>query len=198
VDLVAERVDVALRVGPLRQSGLVARRVTTINIVTCAAPAYLANHGEPRTPDDLRQHRLLGLTTASGAPPEWTFPPPYTPKRLKLHFAMLFNAAEAPVISAAAGLGIAHTADLLIAEYVARGELKMILEDYILPGPPISLVYPSAGHQLAKVRVFSDFAAELMLRWNDTVRRWIAQPPQPARAPHLLTARIPARLGEET
>jgi hypothetical protein len=67
-----------------------------------------------------------------------------------------------------------------------------------VPGPPISLVYPSAGHQLAKVRVFSDFAAELMLRWNDTVRRWIAQPPQPTRASHVLTARIPARLGEDT
>ncbi|MGL6222300.1 MAG: LysR family transcriptional regulator, partial [Steroidobacteraceae bacterium] len=82
VDLVAERVDVALRVGPIRQSGLVARRVSQINIVTCAAPAYLQDHGEPRTPDDLRSHRLVGLSEASGAPPEWTFPPPYTPKRL--------------------------------------------------------------------------------------------------------------------
>lgn len=181
VDIVAERVDVALRVGAIKQSGLVARRISQINVVTCASPTYLADHGEPRTPDDLHQHRLLGLTTAAGAAPEWTFPPPYTARRLKLHFAMLFNAAEAPMIAAAAGLGIAHTGDLLIAEYVARGELKLILEDYIVPGPPISLVYPSAGHQAAKVRVFSDFAADLMRKWNDTVRRWIATPPQPSR-----------------
>jgi LysR family transcriptional regulator for bpeEF and oprC len=180
VDIVADRVDVALRVGPIKQSGLVARRISQINLVTCASPTYLADHGEPRTPDDLHQHRLLGLTTAAGASPEWTFPPPYTPRRLKLHFAMLFNSAEAPVIAATAGLGIAHTGDLIIAEYVARGELKLVLEDYIVAGPPISLIYPSSGHQSAKVRVFSDFAADLMRKWNETVRRWIASPPQPA------------------
>jgi len=179
VDIVADRVDVALRVGPIKQSGLVARRISQINLVTCASPTYLADHGEPRTPDDLHQHRLLGLTSAAGASPEWTFPPPYTPRRLKLHFAMLFNSAEAPVIAATAGLGIAHTGDLIIAEYVARGELKLILEDYIMPGPSISLVYPSSGHQAAKVRVFSDFAADLMRKWNETVRRWIGSPPQP-------------------
>ena len=170
VDLVAERVDVALRVGPLRQTGLVARRVGQMNIVTCAAPSYLAEHGEPRTPDDLRGHRLLGLTPAGGGSPDWTFPPPYTSRRLKLHFAMQFNSAEAPLVAAAAGLGIAHTGDLLVAEYVARGELKLILEDYVFPGPPMSLVYPSAGHQSAKVRVFSDFASALMQRWSDLVR----------------------------
>lgn len=179
VDLVAESVDVAMRVGPVRQSGLVTRRVTSVNIVTCASPRYLAEHGEPRTPDELRDHRLLGLAQASGAAPEWTFPPPYTPKRLGLKFAMVFNAAEAPVVAAAADLGITHTVDLVIAEYVARGQLQLILRDYVLPGPPLSLVYPSAGHQSAKVRVFSDFAADLLLRWHQRVRPYI----HPAAAP---------------
>ena len=173
VDLVAERVDVAVRVGGLQQSGLVARRVAQVNIVTCAAPTYLADHGEPQTPDDLREHRLLALTPPGGGSPEWNFPAPYTSRRLQLHFAMLFNAAEAPIVSAAAGLGITHTADLLVAEYVARGELQLILEKFILPGPPISLVYPSAGHQAAKVRVFSDFAADLMRRYHEIVRKWL-------------------------
>jgi LysR family transcriptional regulator for bpeEF and oprC len=173
VDLVAERVDVALRVAGNRQSGLVARRVAQVNMVTCASPAYLASHGEPKTPDDLRAHRLLGLTPPGGGSPEWTFPPPYAPKRLKLHFAMQFNSAEAPTIAAAAGLGIAHPADLMAAEYIARGELKLILRDYVVPGPQISLVYPSAGHQSAKVRVFSDFAADLMRRYGELVQRWL-------------------------
>jgi DNA-binding transcriptional LysR family regulator len=95
---------------------------------------------------------------------------------------MVFNAAEAPVISAAAGMGIIHTADLVVAEYVARGQLQLILEDYILPGPPVSLVYPSAGHQSAKVRVFADFAADLLLRWHERVRPWIHPPRPPAPA----------------
>jgi LysR family transcriptional regulator for bpeEF and oprC len=173
VDLVAERVDVALRVGPLRQTAIVARRLTQVHIVTCASPTYLADHGEPRTPDDLREHRLLGVSPAGGGTPEWTFPPPYTSRRLKLNFAIVFNAVEAPVITAAAGLGIVHTADLIVAEYVARRELKLILEDFVVPGPPISLVYPSAGHQSAKVRVFSDFAADLIRRWSDVVKDWL-------------------------
>lgn len=183
VDLVAERVDVALRVGPLQQSGLVARRLGQINIVTCASPTYLADHGEPKTPDDLSSHRLLGVTPASGGAPEWTFPAPYTAKRLKLHFAMQFNAAEGPIIGAVAGLGIAHPADLMAAEYLARGELKLVLNDFVLPGPPMSLVYPSAGHQSPKVRVFSDFAADLLRRWHDVVRERLSIAAAASRAP---------------
>ena len=181
VDLVAERIDVALRVGGVQQSGLVARRVAQANIVTCASPIYLADHGAPQTPDDLRQHRLLALTPAGGGSPEWSFPAPYTPRRLKLHFAMQFNAAEAPVIAAAAGLGITHTADIVVAEYVSRGELRLILNDFVVPGPVVSLVYPSAGHQSPKVRVFSDFAADLMRRWHDIARGWIGAASAPAR-----------------
>ncbi len=177
VDLVADQVDVAVRVGPVRQAGIAARRIAQIRAVTCASPTYLADHGEPRTPDDLHEHRLLGLTSPSGASPEWDFPAPYTARRLKLHFAMLFNMVEGPIIAATAGLGIAHTGDLLVAEYVARGELKLILQDYSMPGAPISLVYPAGGQQAAKVRVFSDFAADLMAKWNEVVRRWIAEPP---------------------
>jgi LysR family transcriptional regulator for bpeEF and oprC len=181
VDMIAERVDVALRVGGTQQSGLVARRVAQINIVTCASPTYLADHGEPQTPDDLVQHRLLALTPAGGGAPEWNFPAPYTGRRLKLHFAMQFNAAEGPIIAAAAGLGITHTADLIVAEYVARGELKLILNDYALPGPSVSLVYPSAGHQSPKVRVFSDFAADLLRRWHGIAQQWLQ--PAPAAQP---------------
>lgn len=179
IDLVAERVDVAVRVGGLQQAGLVARRVAQINAVTCASPTYLADHGEPRTPDDLIQHRLLALTPAGGGTPEWNFPAPYTARRLKLHFGLQFNSAEAPIIAAAAGLGIARTVDLLVAEYVARGELKLILTEYGVPGPQISLVYPSAGHQRPKVRVFSDFAADLLRRWHGIVQQWL----KPATSP---------------
>jgi LysR family transcriptional regulator for bpeEF and oprC len=181
VDLVAERVDVAMRVGAIQHAGLVARRVAQVNIVTCAAPTYLADHGEPNSPDDLREHRLLAVTPAGGGTPEWRYPAPYTPRRLKLHFAMQFNAAEAPVIAAAAGLGVTRTVDLIVAEFVARGELKLILNDFVLPGPPVSLVYPSAGHQSPKVRVFSDFAADLMRRWHDIVRGWIGAATAPSR-----------------
>jgi LysR family transcriptional regulator, regulator for bpeEF and oprC len=171
VDLVADRVDVAVRVGPLRQSGLVARRIAEMTFVTCASESYLASHGEPHTPDELRGHRLLGLRSTNGGPPEWHYPPPYSPRRLKLHFSLTFNTVEGPIVAATEGLGICHNVDLLIAEHVERGRLKLILQEYSVPGPPISLVYPSAGHQSAKVRVFSDFAAELMRGYSELAKR---------------------------
>ena len=73
--------------------------------------------------------------------------------------------------------------DLIVAEYIARGELKLILEKYVLPGPAISLVYPSAGHQSPKVRVFSDFAADLLRRWHGIVQQWLSREPVPAAKP---------------
>jgi LysR family transcriptional regulator for bpeEF and oprC len=77
-------------------------------------------------------------------------------------------------MAATEGLGICHIANLLIAEYVERGALRLILQAYSVPGPSISLVYPSAGHQSAKVRVFSDFAADLMRGYTDMVRSSLA------------------------
>jgi LysR family transcriptional regulator for bpeEF and oprC len=191
VDLVADQVDVAVRVGHLQQSGIVARRIIQTRFVTCASPAYLDEFGEPDTPDDLKKHRLLGLVSPQGGPPEWTFPAPYTPKRLNLHFYLQFNSVEAPVIAAASGLGIAHSSDLLFAEFIAEGELKLILRDFVAPGPPVSLVYPSAGHQSAKVRAFSDFAADLMRGWSDTVRTVIAGGTAPDNMPNTMRSLLP-------
>ena len=171
VDLVAERVDVAVRVGPLRQSGLVARRIADMTFVTCASPAYLASHGEPATPEDLGAHRLLGLRSTNGGAPEWHFPPPYSSRRLKLRFALTFNTVEGPIVAATEGLGICHNADMLVAGYIERGTLKLVLQEFSVPGPSISLVYPSAGHQSAKVRVFSDFAAGLMRGYSELVQK---------------------------
>ncbi len=174
VDLVAEQVDVSVRVGHLQQAGLVTRRIAQLRFVTCAAPSYLDEFGEPHTPDDLKHHRLLGVVSPNGSPPEWNYPAPYTPKRLMLHFHLQFNTVEAPVIAAASGLGICHPADIMAAEFIANGKLKLILSEFVMPGPPVSLVYPSAGHQSAKVRAFSDFAADITRGWTEAVDRVIS------------------------
>jgi DNA-binding transcriptional LysR family regulator len=86
---------------------------------------------------------------------------------------MHFNSVEGPIIAALSGLGIMHSVDLLVAEQVARGDLKLILREYSTPGAVMSLVHPSAGHQSPKVRVFSDFAADLMKRFQDMARGWL-------------------------
>jgi LysR family transcriptional regulator for bpeEF and oprC len=181
VDLVADRVDVAMRVGAIRQGGFAARKVAQMRLVTCASPEYLAAHGEPRTPDELRGHRLIGLVSpGTGSPPEWHYPSPFGARRLRLHWRLTFNSAQAVLVAAAAGLGITHSTDLLAARHVREGLLKPILTEYSLPGPALSLVYPSAGHQSPKVRVFSDFAADLLRDWGHTVDA--AFPAEPAQA----------------
>ena len=74
VDLIAEEVDVAVRVGPVQDKNLVARGVCRTRMVTCASPEYLAEHGVPAHPDELRQHRLIGLlSNATGKPRQWHF-----------------------------------------------------------------------------------------------------------------------------
>jgi LysR family transcriptional regulator for bpeEF and oprC len=165
VDLVAERVDLAVRVGEVRPKNYVARRIATTRRVTCGAPGYLQDAGRPERPDDLRRHRLIGLVNgATGRLVEWTFKGARTPK---LDYALVFNLAEAQLAAALAGCGLAQTLDLMAGEQIARGKLETVLDAYAGSGPPISLVYPEEAHRTAKLRVFADFAAGLLLRWRE-------------------------------
>jgi LysR family transcriptional regulator for bpeEF and oprC len=165
VDLVAERVDVALRVGTVKAPNLVARRIATTRRVICAAPAYLEAAGVPERPDDLRDHRLIGITSgATGRPIEWVLRGARAPR---LKFAAVFNLAEAQLEAAIGGAGLAQTIDLLAGEQIARGRLRTVLDAWAGEGPPISLVSVASAQRSAKVRVFSDFAAGLLATWRE-------------------------------
>jgi LysR family transcriptional regulator for bpeEF and oprC len=169
VDLIAERIDVAVRVGPVRPASLVARRIATTRRVVCASPAYLAEAGRPLRPADLAGHRLLGLLHgATGRRVEWAFRGSRAPPQ---RYAALFNLAEAQLAAALAGAGLAQTIDLLAGEHIARGRLETVLEEFEREGPPISIVYPAAGGNALKVRVFADFAAGLLLAWRESLAR---------------------------
>jgi DNA-binding transcriptional LysR family regulator len=169
VDLVAEEVDVAVRVGPVRPKSYVARRIATTRRVIVAAPAYLAAAGRPRRPEELVGHRLLGVTSgATGRPHEWSFRGGRVPP---LEFAAVFNLAEAQLAAALSGAGLAQTIDLLAGELIARGRLETVLDEYVGDGPPISIVYPAAARGSARVRVFADFAEQLLLRWREGLAR---------------------------
>jgi LysR family transcriptional regulator for bpeEF and oprC len=168
IDLVREGVDLALRVGPIRQSSLVVRRVGTTRIVTCAAPRYLAQAGLPRQPEDLLRHRCIGYVHSdTGRAVDWTFARDGKRRRLRVASVLAFNTAEPPVAAALSGLGITQTNDALVAGYLADGRLQAVLEDWIAEGPPISIVFAHGGRISAKVRVFADFMADLMRGWRD-------------------------------
>jgi LysR family transcriptional regulator for bpeEF and oprC len=170
-DLVAERVDVALRVGKIRQAGLIARRVAAMRYVTVASPDYLARAGTPRSIDELKSHRCIGtLSAESGRLREWQFERGAALLRLRPRCHMSFNQPEAVAAAALAGGGIAQSVDLIVAESLATGRLREVLGEYSAAGPAMSIVYPQSERQSARVRVFADFCAKLLRDWGEKVR----------------------------
>lgn len=172
VDLAAEHIDVVLRSGEIHSPDLIARRITSSRLVTCASPSYIARHGIPQTPADLRQHRTIGFLRAdTSRPSEWKFKQGRDgTQKLKLSFALSFNTSEPMVMSAYEGQGIIQTTDLLLGRAIAEGRVIEILKEYSCEGPPFSVVYPRATQHLAKVRVFVEFAAEIMRKYQARAR----------------------------
>ena len=172
VDLQDEGVDVAVRGGKVRTPDLIARRIATSRIVTCASPRYLARAGVPRSPEELRDHRLIGyLRKAAARPSEWQFRQGNGTRSMRLPMALSFNTVEAVTISALDGEGIVQQLDLLVTGYISEGRLVELLPEYSCEGPPLSVVYLRATQHLAKVRVFAEFAADLMRNYEARMRR---------------------------
>ncbi len=172
VDILAEGVDVAVRVGKIRSPDLIARKVTASRALTCASPKYLARAGVPRTPEDLRKHRLIGhLRRDASRPSDWQFRHGSGTRAMRLPMALSFNTAEALLMSALEGQGIVQQLDILVGGYLAEGRLVEVLHDYSCEGPPMSVVYPRATQHLAKVRVFAEFAADLMRKYQASIAR---------------------------
>jgi len=172
VDLQAEGVDVAVRVGKIRSPDLIARKISASRLVTCASPRYLATSGLPRTPEDLRKHRLIGhLRHEASRPTDWSFRQGNGTRTLRLPMAVSFNTVEALSISALEGQGIVQQLDLLVGGYVAEGRLVELLREHSCEGPPLSVIYPRATQHLARVRVFAEFAGDLMRSYEARMRR---------------------------
>ncbi|TPM26929.1 LysR family transcriptional regulator [Mesorhizobium sp. B2-3-5] len=158
VDIVEEGWDMAIRIGRLANSSLVARKLTSCQLLLCASPAYLEKHGRPYCVADLRAHACLGYTlsqvagTASwsfGANAEVTVP---------ISGPLRASNGDALVEAATAGLGIIYQPTFIVARPIATGELVRLELDH----PPVDLggvyaVYPPAERPPAKTRVFIDF-----------------------------------------
>jgi len=169
IDLIAEEVDLVVRVGTVREPHLIARRIVTTRLVTCAAPAYLREHGVPAEPEELKRHKLVGHLSTSHRPHKWQFQRGTVRRQLQLPFNVAFNAAEAVIQAAVRGAGIVQSADLLVAEALAAGRLEAVLKDWSAPGAPISVVCRTALRNSPKIRVFAEFAAELLSQYRRRV-----------------------------
>ncbi len=170
IDLISEEVDLVVRVGVIREPHLVARRIVTTRQVTCAAPDYLRAHGVPKTPEDLRRHKLIGhLGATDRRPYKWQFRRGQVRRQLSLPFSVAINSVEAQIQAAIRGAGIMQSMDLMVAEALVAGKLEAVLQDWSAPGASISVVCRSALRDSARIRVFADFCSELLQQYRARV-----------------------------
>jgi DNA-binding transcriptional LysR family regulator len=149
--------DVAIQVGQLKDSSLVARRFASTRWIICAAPAYLAAHGTPETPDDLERHACLNFIPSIAAS-IWLV---RDAKPVKVQSRILANQASMLMELARTGLGIVRLTELQVADDLAAGRLvELFPEHQCLEEDPIFAVYESRRHLSARVRTFLDFLDE--------------------------------------
>jgi len=159
VNLVEEGFDMAVRIGALRDSTLLARRLGTARFATCASPDYLARHGIPRHPHELEKH--IGLHYSNATPKQaWEFSDGKGGLLVAIPgIRMRANDGDALAAAAAAGLGVINSPTFVVAELLASGDLVAILDDYRRPSVGIHAVYPPGRLMPRRVQVFTDFLA---------------------------------------
>jgi len=170
--LAEEHVDLAVRIGELPDSSLVAMRVGSIRRVVCASPAYLTAHGTPRNPAELAAHDCITFENLS-APAAWSFVAGKGELAVPVHSRLRVNTAEAAIDAAIAGVGLTKVLSYQIDAAVRAGTLVPILQQFEQQPWPVSLVHAGQGLLPVKLRAFLDFAAP-RLRERLTQAEWRA------------------------
>jgi len=156
VDLVAENIDAALRLGTLTDSALQARKLAQADRVAVASPAYLARKGVPSTPADLLEHHGIIYGQNAGGQ-EWVFRRGTSEISLRLQTRLTFSAAEGVREAVLAGQGFAIASRWLFAPELATGEVIPVLQDWGLPPMELWVIYPSGRLTSSKARAFIEW-----------------------------------------
>ena len=159
VDLVEEGYDVAIRIGKLPESGLIARKLGTVHGVIAGAPDYLERQGRPKAPADLADHVCLGYSLASLGD-EWRLQGPGEVVSVRSSGSIKADNGDMLRLAAVAGSGLIFQPWFIVEEDVRAGRLERVLEDYTSEELGIYAVYPSRRYLSAKVRTFVDFVFE--------------------------------------
>ena len=157
VNLLEDRVDLAIRIGALPDSALVATRVGAIRRVVCGSPAYFAARGTPKAPAELAAHDCVtfeGFTS----PDAWTFTTSKSETSVAIHSRLVVNTAEAAIDATIAGLGITRVLSYQVDDALRAGELVIVLQEFEPEPWPVNLVYTSGRLLPLKLRAFLDFA----------------------------------------
>ncbi len=160
VDLVDEGYDVAVRIGRLMDSALVAHKLAPLRRVVCGSPAYLAARGVPRTPADLAGHECLGYSNMTTTD-EWSFiGTDGRPVSVEVRGRLRVNNGDALRLAALRGLGLVIQPSFIVGADLQAGTLIGVLPDAVAQDGAIYAVYPHSRHLSPKVRAFVDFLAE--------------------------------------
>lgn len=157
-NLVEEGIDLAVRIGPLPDSSLVAKKIGTVRRILVASPDYLARRGVPRAPADLRLHSMITFT---GLMPnkEWRFLDGKKGNSVSLAPRFEINDAVASIAAAEMGDGITVALSYMVADKIRDGRLAPVLDSFTPPPVPVHLVYPQSRLISSRLRAFVDFAA---------------------------------------
>jgi DNA-binding transcriptional LysR family regulator len=156
VHFLEEHVDVAVRIGELPDSTLVAIRVGETRSIVCASPAYLAAHGTPGTPAELANHACIsfnGLTSSRA----WTFSDGKSQQTVPIHSRLVTNTADSAMNAAMLGAGLTRLLSYHVVDAVREGRLQIVLEPFELAPLPIHLVHAGQAPLPLKLRAFLDF-----------------------------------------
>ena len=156
VDMIEGGYDVGIRIGELKDSSLIAKKLAKCDSVVCASPEYLTEYGIPKTPSDLKDHNCIYYSLFQ-AGVEWTFFRDNEKSKVEPKGNFVVNNSDAIGEMLLQGIGICQMPTFIVRKYLDSGQLIEVLDEYNLPQHNIYAVYPERRHVPEKVRVFLDF-----------------------------------------
>ncbi|MEH6359424.1 MAG: LysR substrate-binding domain-containing protein [Amylibacter sp.] len=159
VNMVDEGVDVAVRIGELPGSSLIARRVGQVRRVFVASPDYLARRGSPVSPQDIKLHSVIGFANIL-TNQDWYYKTPTAKGHVTLTPRLEVNDASAAIEAALAGEGITMAMSYLVGDLICQKRLVPVLMDYVQQEVPVHLVFPQSRLIAPKLRAFLDYSAD--------------------------------------
>lgn len=162
-DLSAGGFDAGVRMGEALEADMIAIRLSgPFRFVAVAAPAYVARYGMPQRPEELRDHRCIRMRLSSGGIMPWTFVDGNREFDVPVTGPVIVNDFAGIMVAVRSGLAIGMTAEPVVAEHVARGELNLVLGDFSPSTAGLFLYYPSRKQVMPKLRAFIDYAREYL------------------------------------
>jgi len=165
VNLVEESVDCVLRVGPLADSGMIARSIGELRLINVASPAYLERYGLPQSPDDLQNHLAVNYASpSSGRVEAWEWAEHEVLRSMPMRGRVAVNSAEAYIACCLAGIGLIQIPAYDVRRHLESGELVEVMPSYRAEPMPMTLLYPHRQHLSRRVHVFADWLESLLKR----------------------------------